>query len=128
MDTGAKEYEDVRVREGDLVYYQYQDKKEWLGPLKVFVATGNDLSIFANGSMRKVLRCDVQTCEAAICESEIGEKEEEQKGVEEKQKQNFVGFEEQSFGDNFNQENLGKIDIGVMWSMTDVEKKRVRKG
>ena len=29
-DTRAKGYEDVKIREGDLVYYQHQDKKAWL--------------------------------------------------------------------------------------------------
>ena len=43
-----KRYEDKNINEGDLVFYQYQDKKAWLGPEKVFVTIGGDVSIFAN--------------------------------------------------------------------------------
>ena len=34
--TRTKGYENVKINEGDLVFYQYQDKKEWLGPEKMF--------------------------------------------------------------------------------------------
>ena len=52
--TRMKGYEDVKISEGDLVYYQHQDKKAWLGPVKVFASKGNDIFIFANGNIRKV--------------------------------------------------------------------------
>ena len=36
----------VKVIEGDLVYYQYQDKKAWLELAKVIASIGNDIFIF----------------------------------------------------------------------------------
>ena len=51
--TRMKGYEDTKINEGDLVYYQYQDKKAWLGPAKVFASNGNDIFLFANGNIRK---------------------------------------------------------------------------
>ena len=30
--TRSKGYEDVMIDSGDLVFYQYEDKKAWLGP------------------------------------------------------------------------------------------------
>ena len=36
-ETRSRGYEDFQVKEGYLVYYQHQDKKGWLGPVKVFV-------------------------------------------------------------------------------------------
>ena len=61
--TRMKGYEDIKINEGGLVYYQHQDKKAWLGPVKVFARNGNDIFIFANGDVRKVPRCNVQLCE-----------------------------------------------------------------
>ena len=61
--TRMKGYEDKEVNEGDLVYYQHQDGKAWLGPVKVFAKNGNDIFVFANGNVRKVPRCNIQLCE-----------------------------------------------------------------
>ena len=55
-ETRSRGYEDIQVKEGDLVYYLHQDKKAWLGPVKVFAVKGRDIFIFANGSVRKVSR------------------------------------------------------------------------
>ena len=74
-ETRSRGYEDIQVKEGDLVYYQHQDKKAWLGPVKVFAVKGRDIFIFANGSVRKVPRCNVQLCETEDDDSE--EKDEE---------------------------------------------------
>ena len=41
-DTRAKGYENVKIKEGGLVYYQHQDKKAWLGPVKVFASRANE--------------------------------------------------------------------------------------
>ena len=51
--TRARGYENIKVKENDLVYYQHQDKKAWLGPVIVFAMKGNDIFIFANGSKWK---------------------------------------------------------------------------
>ena len=44
----------MKLNEGDLVFYQYEDKKAWLGPERVFALGGGDVLIFANGNIRKV--------------------------------------------------------------------------
>ena len=74
-ETRTKGYEDVVLKEGDLVYYQHQGKKAWLGPVRVFSVQGNSVFLFANRSMRKVLRCNIQLCES---EDGIDEKSEEE--------------------------------------------------
>ena len=71
---------------GDLVFYQYEDKKAWLGTKKVFAVNRGDIFIFANGNLRNVPRCDVQLCE----KKEEIEKDETEGNVSE------VTFEEKS--------------------------------
>ena len=44
--TRSKGYEDVVIETGDLVFYQYEDKKAWLGPEKVFAVNGGDIFVF----------------------------------------------------------------------------------
>ena len=48
--TRMKGYEDVQITTGDLVFYQYDDKKAWPGPEKVCTVNGGDILIFANGN------------------------------------------------------------------------------
>ena len=48
------------VKEGDYVFYQHRDGKAWLGPVKVFPVQINSIFLFANGSMCKVPRYNVQ--------------------------------------------------------------------
>ena len=48
-ETGLKGYEDQIIKEGDWVLYQYQDKKAWLGPVRVFSIQGNSVFLFTNG-------------------------------------------------------------------------------
>ena len=94
--TRSKGYEDVKIKEGDLVYYQHQDKKSWLGPLKVFAVNGKDVLVFANSSLRKVPRCNVQLCEEEMIEGENNDKKDikgEHKGVS-------VEFKDEDFGGN----------------------------
>ncbi len=66
------------------MYYQHQDKKAWLGPIKIFAVKGRDIFIFANGSVRKVPRCNVHLCETEDDDSE--EKDEEHVNHEKKKK------------------------------------------
>ena len=61
--TRCKGYEDIIIDTGDLVFYQYEDKKAWLGPEKVFAVYRGDIFIFANSNSRKVPRCNVQLSE-----------------------------------------------------------------
>ena len=67
-DTRLKGYEDKIINEGDLVYYQNQDKKAWLGPVEVFSRKGNSVFLFANGSMKKIPRCNIQLCKPNVDE------------------------------------------------------------
>ena len=39
-------YKDIKINEGDLVFYQYEDKKAWLGPERVFEINRGDVLIF----------------------------------------------------------------------------------
>ena len=55
-----KGYEDVKIDTGDLVFYQYEDKKAWLGPQRVSAIKGGYVFIFANGNIRKIPRCNMQ--------------------------------------------------------------------
>ena len=41
--TRSKEYEDIIIDAEDLVFYQYEDKKAWLGLEKVFAVNGGDI-------------------------------------------------------------------------------------
>ena len=75
-NTRSKGYEDIMIKEGDLVYYQHQDKKAWMGLVKVFAVKGKDVFIFANGNVRKVSRCNVQLCKSEEEESKNDECEE----------------------------------------------------
>ena len=54
-----------------MVYYQYHDKKAWLGPTKVFASNGNNIFIFANGNIRKVLRSNVNLCDKGVESEEL---------------------------------------------------------
>ena len=94
--TRMKGYEDIKISEGDLVFYQYQDKKAWLGPKRVFATNGGNIFIFANGNIRKVPRCNVQLCEKGV---EI-EKGKEGKNVTK------VQFEEQGFGNDIESKDI----------------------
>ena len=60
LNTRFKGYEDGIIEEDDLVYYQTQNEKAWLGPVKVFAIKGNSIWIFAHGDTRKVPRCNVK--------------------------------------------------------------------
>ena len=65
-----KGYEDMKINAGDLVFYQYENKKAWLGREKVFTVNGGDVFIFANGNIRKIPRCNILLCDKVV---EIGE-------------------------------------------------------
>ena len=60
MAARSKGYEDEMIEEGDMVFYQNQDKKAWLGPVPVFSVQKNSNFLFANDSMKKIPRCNVQ--------------------------------------------------------------------
>ena len=90
--------------------------KALLGPVKVFAVKGIDVFIFTKGSVRKVLRCNVQICETNINESEEEKKQKEDKvgdvefGREEDEDQKgfSVWFDEQNFEQNISKEDVQK--------------------
>ena len=69
--TRSRGYEDEIVKEEDLVFYQVEKKKAWLGPVKIFAIKGNSVFLFANGSMRKIPRCNVKLCKRREEESDF---------------------------------------------------------
>merc|ERR1712074_249508 len=58
--TRAKGYEDIILEVGDLVLYQNQGKKSWLGPERIFAIKNKDIFLIANGSIKKVPRSNIQ--------------------------------------------------------------------
>ena len=90
-EARSKGYEDIIVKDGDLVYYQNQDKKAWLGLVKVHAVKGREVFVFANGNVKKVPRCNVQ-----LCEAEDDENEEEEGEVSKENKKNSVSFEDKT--------------------------------
>ena len=60
LNTRSKGYEDEILEEEDMVYYQVEGKKAWLGPVKIFTVKGNSIFLFANGSIRKIPRCNIK--------------------------------------------------------------------
>ena len=118
--TRMKGYEDVKINTGDLVFYQYEDKKAWLGPEKVFTVNGGDVFIFANGNIRKIPRCNIQLCDKVV---DIDEEEENNMKVR---------FEEQDsgdkgFGDEIEKQDVEEVRKRVATSMRDVKRKEMRR-
>ena len=58
MNIISKGYEEKKLEDEDMVFYQVEGKKAWLGPVKIFAIKGNSIFIFANGSIRKIPRCN----------------------------------------------------------------------
>ena len=104
LRTRKKGYEDVKLNEGDLVFYQYEGKKAWIGPERVFAIKGIDVFVFANGNIRKIPRCNVQLCEKF---EEEEKKEENDKKVK--------------FGEDKDEETKRTTR-----SMTEAKKKEIR--
>ena len=86
-----------------MVFYQNQDKKAWLGPVPVFSVQKSSIFLFANGSMKKVPRCNVK-----LCNSEGEEEPKTGCSVEPDgkslpphcSKSPIVNFEEENFGED----------------------------
>ena len=115
--TRSKGYEDVVIETGDLVFYQYEDKKAWLGPERVFTVNGGDIFIFANGNLRKVPRCNVQ----------LSEKKEEIERDETEGSVSRVTFEEresEAFGKEVEEKDVEEVSKIMTRSMTDAKRKK----
>ena len=110
--------ENVKIDLGDLVLYQYEDKKAWLGPEKVYAVNGGDIFIFANGNIRKVPRCNVQ----------LSEKSEEIEKNEMEGNASKVKFgEKDSEGEEVEKKDMEEVSKIVSRSMTDTKRKEMRK-
>ena len=79
--------------------------------------TGNDIFIFANGNIRKVLRCNVQLCDNGV---------EIDKGKEGKNEAR-VQFEEQGFGNDIEDKDVEVVNKRVTRSMIDAKREERRK-
>merc|ERR1712105_123488 len=58
--TRSKGYEGIILKAGDVVLFQNQGKRAWLGPEKVFAVKNKDIFLIANGSIKKVPRSNIQ--------------------------------------------------------------------
>ena len=99
-ETRMKGYEDEIIKEGDRVYYQYQDKKAWLGPVPVFSIQGNSILLYTNGSIRKIPRCNIQLY------SSEGDEESACTEKDEKSCPPAVNFDEENFGENITEKEI----------------------
>ena len=113
LNTRSRGYEDEIIKEGDLVFYQPQGKKNWLGPVKIFSILGNSVFLFANGSMKKVPRCNVKLYTSRL-EGEItnGDKEKvktsEKEGEITSRVKNSVNFDD-DFGENIEERDIKEV-------------------
>ena len=118
--TRSKGYEDIIIGTGDLVFYQYEDKKAWLGPGEVFALNGGDIFIFPNDNLRKVPRCNVQ----------LSEKKEEIERDETEGSASRVTFEEresEAFGKEVEEKDVEEVSKIMTRSMTDAKRKEKRR-
>merc|ERR1712089_13700 len=64
IDKAIKErmkgYEDMVIQKGDMVFYQTNNKKAWLGPTVVTDVDNNYVFVKTNGDRRKVPKCNVK--------------------------------------------------------------------
>ena len=86
----------------------------------MFSVQGNSVFLFANGSMRKVPRCNIQLCdqEYDVSKSFV------EGGTQDKRS---VVFEEESFGDNIVEKDLEQSGRCKTRSMTDVERRELER-
>ena len=127
MTTRSKGYENEIIKEGDIVFYQNQDKKAWLGPMEVFSVQKNAVFLFANGSMKKVPRCNVQLCNYEGESVEQQSTEMDESGESPKAAGQTVNFKEENFWENLNEEENGEIGRRRTRSMTAVERRELER-
>ena len=109
LKTRSKGYEDEILKEEDMVYYQIEDKKAWLGLVRVFAVKGNSVFLFTNGNMKKIPRCNVKLCGR----KEVEFVDEEEKGEEPKEMKDSKVKEvevKDSFGDNIKEDDVQDLD------------------
>ena len=94
-----------------------------MGPVKIFSIQGNSVFLFANGSIRKVPRCNIQLCESEN-EPELVEKETEE---HKEGSDASVCFEDTSFGEDISKDDLEEIGKRKTRSMMDVERRELER-
>ena len=60
MKARMKGYEDMVIQKGDMVFYQTNNEKAWLGPVEVTDVDNNYIFVKTNGDRRKVPKCNVK--------------------------------------------------------------------
>ena len=60
MKARMKGYEDMVIQKGDMVFYQTNNEKAWLGPAEVTDVDNNYVFVKTNGDRRKVPKCNVK--------------------------------------------------------------------
>merc|ERR1711867_336474 len=60
MKARMKGYEDMVIQKGDMVFYQTNNEKAWLGPTEVTDVDNNYVFVKINGDRRKVPKCNVK--------------------------------------------------------------------
>ena len=60
MKARMKGYEDMVIQKGDMVFYQTNNEKAWLGPIEVTDVDNKYVFVKTNGDRRKVPKCNVK--------------------------------------------------------------------
>merc|ERR1712074_193365 len=111
-DTRSKGYEDIILKEGDIVFYQNKGMKAWCGPVKVFAIQNNSVFIIANGSMKKIPRSNIEF----IRRDAIDDDDDTEKGKESPSTENTVRFNTEDeenldeFGENLDSEAIEELE------------------
>ena len=89
--------------EGDWVFYQSLGKKSWLGPVRIHSIYENSVFLFANGSLKKVPRCNIK-----LHEKKGDVKEEPKEEILKEKEKSLVSFED--FSDDVKEEDIEKME------------------
>ena len=110
------------MEEGDVVFYQAQGKKSWLGPERIFAVKNNSIFIIANGSMKKIPRSNVQFIRRDVTNNDKGTNKENNPSVEnsvsfeiEDEKDDAIDNEQEQdtpdeFGDELNSDDIKELE------------------
>ena len=85
MKARMKGYEDMVIQKGDMVFYQTNNEKAWLGPVEVTDVDNNYVFVKTNGDRRKVpkfnVKLNVKNCDGDVEIIETDDKQEKNKKV-----------------------------------------------
>ena len=60
VSARMKDLENMVIQKGDMLFYQTNNKKAWLGPAKVLNVDKNWVFIARNGDIKKVPKCNIK--------------------------------------------------------------------